>query len=90
MRLLDLSGDGRRIRYLGILGWTCGESEAREDEKEDDVNGMGASGVKDSLVIIIGRAKRLELEVKLLKAVCSSDEAVGHVLISLSCCILDL
>lgn len=69
-------GSGRRIRYIGVFGWRCSFSEGREEEKELLVNFKAGRGVRDSEVIVMGRAKRDESEVKVLKAVCRSLFAV--------------
>lgn len=72
MRFVRKDGSGRRRRYIGILGWRWSFREGREDVKELEVKGSGLRGVRDSFVIVIGRAKRDESEVKVLKAVCRS------------------
>jgi len=68
------------MRYLGVLGsrWFC--SVGRESAKalgEDEVNGRAGSGVRDSPVIVMGRAKREDVDVNLLKASRRSCEAGG-------------
>lgn len=54
---------------MGVFGWRCSFSEGSEEEKELSVNFRAGRGVRDSEVIVIGRAKREESEVKVLKAV---------------------
>ena len=46
--------------------------------KSDDVNVIGLWGWRDSDAIVMGRAKRAEVEVKVLKAVRREGEAVGR------------
>lgn len=76
MRSWFCDGEGRRMRYFGVLGWTCSFREGSEERKSEEVNGMGDSGVRLSPVIVMGKAKREESAVKELKASCSSEEAV--------------
>lgn len=76
MRFVRDDGSGRRIRYMGVLGLRWSFREGREEEKELFVNFRAGMGVRDSEAIVIGRAKREESEVKVLKAVCRSLFAV--------------
>lgn len=69
MRFVRDDGSGRRIRYMGVFGLRWSFRDGREEEKELFVNFRAGRGVRDSEVIVIGRAKREESEVKVLKAV---------------------
>lgn len=78
MRFVREAGSGRRIRYIGVFGSRCGFSVGKEEAKEFDVKGILERGVRDSLFIVMGRAKRDESEVKLLKASWRSVFAKGN------------
>jgi len=69
MRFVFVAGEWRRRRYIGVFGWRCSLREGSEVLKSEDLKGIGGRGVRASLVIVTGRAKREESEVKLLKAV---------------------
>ena len=76
MRPLFWLGEGRRRRYIGVFGCRYSFSEGSEDVKSSEVKGIGCWAVRVSSEIVMGRAKRDRSDVKLLKAVCRSEEAV--------------
>lgn len=61
---------------MGVLGWTCGVSEGREEARSEDEKGSGSRGCRSSADIVTGRAKSEVSEVKVLNAVWRSADAL--------------
>lgn len=78
IRFVLVAGDERSKRYIGVFGCRCEARDGREALKSEDLKEIGESGVSASPVMVIGKANREESDVKLLKASCSSEEAIIH------------
>jgi len=76
IKFVFVDGDGRRSKYIGVFGWRYSLRKGSEALKSEDLKGTGESGVRASPVIVMGRAKREELEVKSLNVAWRSEDAV--------------